>query len=547
MRSISCAALILAWASIAGADWVQIGTTNEWRQFPWCGYNAPNTGVRYQILVLANELGNGPRTFTGLDFVCPETIYDQNAGTFSNVTIYLCHTTRTNLSTTFADNYSGNTPQAALSTSLLPLNWQEGAWGRIVFGMPFSYNGTANLLVEIQWAKAPSGSLITGTTTATPRSDVWAYGPASASGSVAGYRNVIRLHYAPPPIEEPVLTSLNISGRLGWSCPTSGVAEYRIEWSPDLVSGYWTDLEDGLRSIAPTGATMTAPVPMFYQLKALATPPQNMVYVPPGFFQMGDSFSEGNANERPVHSVYVSGFYIDRCEVTKQLWDEVYSWATANGYSFSNPGSATSPSHPVHTVSWYDALKWCNARSVCDGLTPCYTNAGGGVYMTGTFAGGCNWNANGYRLPTEAEWEKAARGGSHGYRFAWADQTISHGRANYKAGVGYSYDLSTGGYHPAYSNDVEPYTSPAGSFSANGYGLYDISGNLWEWCWDWYSSSNYASSVTSNPSGPGTGSTRVLRGGSWYDDARVNRLTMRGGSYGPTTASHYAGFRCVRY
>jgi len=247
-----------------------------------------------------------------------------------------------------------------------------------------------------------------------------------------------------------------------------------------------------------------------------STAPSGMVLIPAGSFSMGDSFSEGSSDERPVHTVYVSAFYMDRCEVTKALWDEVYTWALSNGYGFDRAGSGKADNHPVHTVSWYDVVKWCNGRSQKEGRTPCYT-VGGVVYKTGQSAPACNWSAPGYRLPTEAEWEKAARGGADGHRFPWSDtDTIQHGRANYYSSTSYSYDTSpTRGYHPAYNDGVYPYTSPVGSFSANGYGLYDMAGNVWEWCWDWYGSSYYGSSPGSDPRGPATGSYRVLRGGSW--------------------------------
>ena len=164
--------------------------------------------------------------------------------------------------------------------------------------------------------------------------------------------------------------------------------------------------------------------------------------------------SEGYSDELPQHTVYVSAFYMDRYEVTKALWDEVKTWADTNGYAFENAGSGKATNHPVHTVNWYDVVKWCNARSEKEGLTPCYTT-NGVTYKTGNDNNVvCNWSANGYRLPTEAEWEKAARGGVADTRFPWTDYTnkISHAKANYYGNSGsYSYDLSSG-YHPTYSN-----------------------------------------------------------------------------------------------
>ena len=280
----------------------------------------------------------------------------------------------------------------------------------------------------------------------------------------------------------------------------------------------------------------------------------DMVLIPAGSFVMGATTNVGHesySDELPQHTVYVSAFYMDKYEVTSNLWREVYTWATNKGYSFGTAWRGKAATHPVHNVDWYDAIAWCNARSQRDGFTPCYTNANGTVYTNAaanSFAGGCNWAANGYRLPTEAEWEKAARGGVANRRFPWDDaNSIQHARANYYASPSsYAYDTSpTTGYHPAYNTSGTPYTSPVGSFAPNGYGLYDMAGNLWEWCWDWYSSTYYASSPASDPRGSASGSSRVLRGGSWFSYADCARVASRG-SYDPGLESLIIGFRCAR-
>jgi len=266
--------------------------------------------------------------------------------------------------------------------------------------------------------------------------------------------------------------------------------------------------------------------------------PSGMVLIPAGTFQMGDSFGEGGSDELPVHSVFVSAFYMDQTEVTKAQWDEVYTWAIANGYSLIN-GLGKAANHPQQTVSWYDCVKWANARSEKAGRTPCYT-VGGTVYRTGESTPDCNWTANGYRLPTEAEWEKAARGGVSSHRFPWSDSdTIQHARANYYSSASYAYDTSpTRDYHPTYAAGGYPYTSPAGAFSPNGYGLVDMAGNVFEWCWDWHESSYYASSPSTDPRGPVSGSVRVLRGGGWYYGAYSCHVAYR---YGDRPADGYDG------
>jgi len=287
---------------------------------------------------------------------------------------------------------------------------------------------------------------------------------------------------------------------------------------------------------------------MRFRVSVSQTPPApaGMALIPAGSFSMGNQMAsnEGSSDELPVHTVYVSAFYMDRYEVTKALWDEVRAWGLTNGYTDLPVGGGKAANHPAYYVTWYEAVKWCNARSKKENLTECYT-VGGAVMKTGTSTPDCNFSANGYRLPTEAEWEKAARGGSSGKRFPWGD-TITHSQANYYSYSSYSYDVSpTRGYHPTYATGSTPYSSPVGSFAPNGYGLYDMAGNMWEWCWDWYSSSYYASSPSSDPRGASSGSYRVYRGGSWISGADGTRTADRGFNY-PGNVNYGVGFRCAR-
>ena len=267
-----------------------------------------------------------------------------------------------------------------------------------------------------------------------------------------------------------------------------------------------------------------------------------------GSFTMGDGLD--GLSDAPVHSVNVSGFYMGKHEVSWSQWQEVRDWAVSNGYSdLSGIGSGVAGTHPVQTVNWYDVVKWCNAASERAGLPPVYrVSNGGAVYRTGELAPYIDYTQQGYRLPTEAEWEKAARGGSSGKRFLWGD-LISHDNANYSAnGSAYSYDVSPYSsytYHPSYNDGSTPYTSPVGSFAGNGYGLYDMSGNVWEWCNDWYGSSYYSSSPGSDPAGPTTGTIRVHRGGSWRRSALNCRVAYRFNNLPADRRGNDNGFRLV--
>jgi formylglycine-generating enzyme required for sulfatase activity len=264
--------------------------------------------------------------------------------------------------------------------------------------------------------------------------------------------------------------------------------------------------------------------------------PVGFALIPRGVFQMGDAGIGG-----PLHQVTVSAFYMAQHETTKALWDEVRDWGTSRGYNDLMVGDGKAANHPVHSVSWFDMIKWCNARSEKDGLSPVYS-VNGAVMRTGSAEPTADWSANGYRLPTEAEWEKAARARLNRKRFPWGD-TITHSQANYVSEGAYFYDISpTRGFHPAYAVGNRPYTSPVGSFAANGYGLHDMAGNVWEWCWDWIG--NYDTGSPSDPRGASSGPYRVSRGGGWATDCRV--WVRYGNYYYPSEWNYNFGFRVAR-
>jgi len=339
-----------------------------------------------------------------------------------------------------------------------------------------------------------------------------------------------------------------------WDCQFDFAASTNLNGQGGWQTNNLPNSMPGAERLSVTNANAASP--RFYRavarplLVAPVYPADDMVLIPAGAFVMG---AAGIAT--PVHTNYLSAFWMDAKEVTKAQWDEVRVCGTAHGFTVENAGNGKATNHPVQSVDWYNVVKWANARSEMSGRTPCYyTNSGfttGAVYRSGHLNLSnewVSWDADGYRLPTEAEWEKAARGGVAGRLFPWGGDTITHTQANYNSTNAYAYDISaTRGFNPAFTNGGFPCTAPVGSFAANAYGLRDMAGNVGEWIWDWYDAGYYAVSPTNDPRGPATGTYRCWRGGTWYIHAPYARVADRNFYLGgPGGGDDTLGFRCVR-
>jgi formylglycine-generating enzyme required for sulfatase activity len=252
-----------------------------------------------------------------------------------------------------------------------------------------------------------------------------------------------------------------------------------------------------------------------------------MVPIQGGTFTMGSPTTEANryADEAP-HSVTLTGFYMSKYQVTQAQYEEVTG---DNPSYFTEPVSpeTSTANRPVECVTWFDAVEFCNKLSTKEKLTPVYTitrrePATGYPITDATVT--ANWNANGYRLPTEAQWEYACR----------AETTTAYN-------TGATINSNTGWY----TNNSGDRTHTVGGKPANRWGLYDMHGNVYEWCWDWYSSTYYSSSPAQNPTGPASGDSRVPRGGSFVSSGQYLRSAYRD-YFDPSDMSGDIGFRIVR-
>jgi len=240
-----------------------------------------------------------------------------------------------------------------------------------------------------------------------------------------------------------------------------------------------------------------------------------MVSLPGGEFTMGST--SGNPDESPAHKVKLSPFLMDKFEVTQEMFAKV---------QLPNPSHWNeTPKRPVERVRWRDAKQYCNERSIAEGLKPCYNEK--------TADWDCDYTADGYRLPTESEWEYAARAGTQGdYEFGQGDKLKQ-----------FSW----------YGENASEQTHPVGQKKANRWGIFDLYGNVSEWCEDVYSPDYYKTSPPVDPVGPpspGKDVQRAMRGGSWKSSADMCRVAFRQGQKtGDTDAcffTDYCGFRCVR-
>jgi len=234
-----------------------------------------------------------------------------------------------------------------------------------------------------------------------------------------------------------------------------------------------------------------------------------MLLIPAGSFTMGDERGIFEANERPSRTVSLDAFYMSKTEITQAQYQDIIG---------ANPSSSMASAQPVEKVTWYDALRFCNALSKSEGLEPVYSDIDGNL--------SADFSANGYRLPTEAEWEYACRAGTT-TRYYTGESVGDLGRCAW------------------FSGNADGHPRNAGQLEANTFGLQDMHGNVFEWCWDWYGANYYGQAENTNPRGPEGGEEKVCRGGSWFVYEYGCRASFRS-MLEPDLSGIDIGFRVVR-
>jgi formylglycine-generating enzyme required for sulfatase activity len=345
-----------------------------------------------------------------------------------------------------------------------------------------------------------------------------AWGTAQKTNTLAGYEGFLKDYRAGAYAAEAQNRLDNLSDDAAW-------ARAEAANTPAACQQYLQNYPKG-RHLAEAQRCVNAAAQVIAPTTDVPKP--SMVSVPGGSFTMGDVMGDKvKDNELPVHTVQLAAFELGRyevtfaeydrfCEATKRDKPEDKGWGRGN--------------RPAIYLSWEDATAYCNWLSTQHGYTPVYTTGKGSDISA-------NWQANGYRLPTEAEWEYAARGGGKKVRFGNGKDIAEPKEINFDGSKERKTTYSIVG-------EYREKTVPVGSLnSPNTLGLHDMSGNVWEWCWDWYG--NYSKNTQTNPRGPASGSDRVLRGGSWYYSPQDVRAADRLFNT-PGLRSGHIGFRLAR-
>lgn len=327
------------------------------------------------------------------------------------------------------------------------------------------------------------------------------------------------------------ITGWTASGDLTWTNSATNIA-YTIQATSDLgnsLTSFWGAVETGQVTNQIMTSRVAKPETPFPFLNST-------VLIPAGEFIIGNIYSLFGDADYPAHTIRLPAFYMDTTEVTKEKWDAIIDWATNNGYVFEGTATGIETNFPITNVSWHDCIKWCNARSEKEGYNPVYfTDEAKTIFFkTGTndLSATCvNWLGNGYRLPTEAEWEKAARGGLPQNYYPWPSPGPTNDPTIY--------------LDPTNANYASSDTIAVGSFYANAYGLFDMSGNVYEWCWDYWDWYYNFTDLT----GPNSGTERVIRGGAFSSGSSSGELqcSARDKPQKPGKTDFLGlGFRCVR-